>query len=94
MPLEAGRNYSIMRYFKTGYNPIHVRVTGVERRQLYDGSTVPCLALQVTSRGSTITAYLTNDQRRLPVELTLPLPYGSVTLELRQADGGRRTADS
>ena len=82
MPLEAGRSYTVGRYFRTGYNPVQVRVTGREQRLLFDGRTVPCLAVTVTARGSTMGVVFTDDDRRLPVELDLPLPYGSVTLEL------------
>jgi Protein of unknown function (DUF3108) len=82
LPLEVGRSYSLGRYFKTGFNPIQVRVTRQERRKLYDGRSVPCLAVEVRSRGSVMTAVFTDDERRLPVQLDLPLPYGSVTLEL------------
>jgi hypothetical protein len=82
IPLEVGRSYTVSRYFKSGYNPIQVRVTGRETMALYDGSSVPCLAVEVTARGSTMAMRLTDDARRLPVELDLPLPYGSVTLEL------------
>ena len=31
-PLKVGATYSISRYFKTGYNPVQVRVTGRETR--------------------------------------------------------------
>lgn len=82
IPLEVGRSYTVSRYFKSGYNPIQVRVTGRETMALYDGSNVPCLAVEVTAHGSTMAMRLTDDARRLPVELDLPLPYGSVTLEL------------
>lgn len=82
MPLEVGKSYTIGRYFQTGYNPIQVRVAGRQQRRLYDGRTVPCLTLQVTSRGSTMGVLFTDDERRLPVAMDLPLPYGSVTLEL------------
>ncbi|MBA3259014.1 MAG: DUF3108 domain-containing protein [Gemmatimonadales bacterium] len=87
IPLEVGKSYAMGRYFMTGYNPIQVRVTGREQRTLYDGKTVPCLAVEVTSRGSTVSVRLTDDERRLPVELDLPLPYGSVTLALSGAGG-------
>jgi Protein of unknown function (DUF3108) len=82
IPLEVGRSYSIPRYFKSGYNPIQVRVTGRQTLALYDGSNVPCLVLEVSARGSTASLRLTDDSRRLPVQLVLPLPYGSVTLDL------------
>lgn len=86
IPLEVGRSYSLGRYFKTGFNPVQVRVTGRTSRQLYDGRQVPCLAVEVRSRGSVMTAHFTDDERRLPVQLDLPLPYGSVTLELSGVD--------
>ena len=67
---------------ETGYNPMQVRVAGRVDRQLYDGRTVPCLDVELTSRGSTMGVRFTDDKRRLPVDLDLPLPYGSVTLVL------------
>jgi Protein of unknown function (DUF3108) len=88
IPLEVGKSYSINRYFMTGYNPIQVRVTGREPLRLYDGRTVPCLAVEVSSRGTTMAVRFTDDGRRLPVQLDVPLPYGSVTLELSGAARG------
>jgi hypothetical protein len=81
-PLEVGRSYTISRYFRSGYNPIQVRVVGRETLTLYDGTTVPGLALEVTARGSTMSLKLTDDTRRLPVQVDLPLPYGTVSLLL------------
>lgn len=92
VPLEVGKSYSIGRYFQTGHNPIQVQVTGREQRRLYDGRTVPCLAVQITSRGSTMGVRFTDDERRLPVELDLPLPYGSVTLALASRVVGGKAA--
>jgi hypothetical protein len=85
IPLKAGGSYSIPRYFKTGYNPVQVRVVGRETRQLPDGRSVPVLTLEVTSRGITMGVALTDDARRLPVELDLPLPIGRITLALTRA---------
>jgi len=82
IPLEVGKSYAIGRYFRTSYNPVEVRVLGRVERQLYDGSTVPCLDVQVTTRGTTMGVRFTDDKRRLPVDLDLPLPYGSVLLSL------------
>ena len=81
-PLEVGRSYTISRYFRTGYNPIQVRVVGRENLTLFDGTTVPGLALEVTAHGSTMSLKLTDDARRLPVQLDLPFPYGTVSLLL------------
>ncbi len=80
-PLEVGQSYSLERYFKTGYNPIQVTVEGKVSIPLL-GGTASCLAVRVTARGSTMRVWLTDDKRRLPAQLELPLPFGSVTLNL------------
>ena len=81
VPLQAGRTYSFSRYFRTGYNPVQVEVTGRESVTLPDGP-VPCLALRVTSRGMVLRLWLTDDRRRLPAQLEVPLPFGVVVLQL------------
>lgn len=81
-PLESGRTYTISRYFRSGYNPITVRVTGRESVTLYDNSSVPCFVVEVSTRGTTLRLRLTDDARRLPVQLELPLSFGTVSLEL------------
>jgi hypothetical protein len=85
LPLKLGASYSIPRYFNTGYNPIQVRVVSRDTRTLPDGSTAPALTLEISSRGMLVSVTLTDDARRLPVELDLPLPFGRVTLELTRA---------
>jgi hypothetical protein len=82
VPLKVGQSFTMSRYFKTGYNPVAVRVIGRESLTLFDGRTVPCLTVELTTRGATMAVSLTDDERRLPVQLTLPLPYGSVLLTL------------
>jgi hypothetical protein len=87
--LQVGRSYTLERYFKTGYNPIQVTVTGKEMMPVPGGSNASCLAVQVTARGSTMRVWFTDDKRRLPVQMELPLPFGSVTLSLvGQVSGG------
>jgi Protein of unknown function (DUF3108) len=81
-PLEVGQSYTLERYFKTGYNPIQVTVMGKEMMPLPGGGSASCLAVQVTARGSTMRVWFTDDKRRLPAQLELPLPFGSVTLTL------------
>jgi hypothetical protein len=85
IPLEPGKSFTVGRYFKTGYNPIQVRVVGKQTLTLPDGRSVPGVAVEVTSRGTTMGVRFTDDARRLPVELDLPLPFGSVTLALTGA---------
>ena len=55
-----------------------------------DGSNPNCLVVEVTSRGQTMRAWFTDDQRRLPAQLELPLPFGSVTLSLVGQSEGRK----
>jgi hypothetical protein len=90
-PLEVGQSYSLDRYFKTGYNPVGVTVTGKESIATADGGSRPCLAVRVTSRGTTMQVWFSDDKRRVPVQLELPLPFGSVTLQL-VGQGGSGTA--
>jgi Protein of unknown function (DUF3108) len=85
IPLDVGQSFTMSRYFKTGYNPVRVRVTGRAPVALFDGRTVDCFAVELTTRGTTLGVQLTDDARRLPVQLSLPLPYGRVTLELSGA---------
>lgn len=88
-PLQPGRSYSFERYFRTGYNPIQVEVTGRESVALPEG-TVPCLALRVTARGMTMRVWLTDDRRRLPAQLELPMQFGVVSLVLAGSTAGGR----
>jgi hypothetical protein len=81
-PLQVGRTYRLARYFKTGYNPIEVRVTGREPVPMAGGTSTQCLAVSVTTRGTTMRLWLTDDARRVPAQLEVPLPFGSVTLNL------------
>jgi hypothetical protein len=82
IPLEVGKSYTLGRYFKTGYNPIRVRVTGRESLTLPGGRSAPGLVVEISARADTMTVRFTDDARRLPVLLDLPMPYGSVTLAL------------
>jgi hypothetical protein len=86
--LQVGKTYTLQRYFKTGYNPISVRVVGRQSVPLPDGKNAPCLAVEVSARGETMRVWFTDDERRLPAQLELPLPFGSVTLSLVGQEGG------
>jgi hypothetical protein len=85
VPLKVGTTYEIPRYFKTGYNPIQVSVLSREIATLPGGKTAPVLALEIVSRTIRMSVKLTDDARRLPVEMELPLPFGRITLELTRA---------
>lgn len=82
-PLQLGRSYSYSRYFKTGYNPILVKVAEARAAvTLPDGKSVPSIPVEVTARGMTMKVWFTDDTRRLPVQLELPLAFGVVSLQL------------
>lgn len=87
--LEVGRSYAWSRYFHTGYNPIRVQVVGRETLSLPGGRQVPCLALRLTARNATSDIWLSDDARRLPVQLRGQLPFGQVTLRLTEVSGER-----
>jgi hypothetical protein len=86
VPLKLGATYRIARYFKAGYNPIEVRVISRDTAQLPGGGAAPVLTLEITSRTFRMSVKLTDDARRLPVEMELPLPFGRVTLALTSAE--------
>jgi hypothetical protein len=82
-PLQLGRSYSYSRYFKTGYNPVQVNVAQArEAVTLPDGKSVPSIPVEVTARGMKMKVWFTDDTRRLPVQLELPMPFGVVALQL------------
>ncbi len=83
LPLEVGTVRALRRYFKNGYNPVTVSATGRSVVTLGDGTDVTALALTITSAGTTSRIWLSDDARRLPVQLELPLSFGRVRLVLR-----------
>jgi hypothetical protein len=83
-PLAVGKSYVWSRYFRTGYNPVQVRVTGRETVRLPSGEARPCLVLHVVTRGGESDLWLTDDARRLPVRAQVPLNFGTVTLQLTE----------
>ncbi|HEX2449922.1 MAG TPA: DUF3108 domain-containing protein [Gemmatimonadales bacterium] len=89
VPLQVGRSYAWSRYFHTGYNPVRVQVVGRETLSLPDGRQVPCLALRLTARNASTEVWLSDDARRLPVQLRGQLGFGEVTLRLSAVAGAR-----
>jgi hypothetical protein len=87
VPLEVGRSYAWSRYFHTGYNPIRAQVIGRETLSLPEGRQVPCLALRLTARNASTEVWLSDDARRLPVQLRGKLGFGEVTLRLSAVSG-------
>jgi len=84
LALRPGESRALRGYFRNGYNPVTVTATGREPVTLGNGTVVPCVALTVTAAGTTSRVWLTDDLRRLPARLDLPLSFGRVRLTLRQ----------
>jgi Protein of unknown function (DUF3108) len=89
-PLEVGKKYSFDRYFRKDKNPVTIEVTKREKMDLPGGSTVPCLVLHPTidtkglfSKRSETQIWLTDDARRLPVQIRTKFPFGTITLRLK-----------
>ena len=94
-PLEVGRSYAWSRYFHTGYNPIRAQILRRESLGLPGGREVSCLVIRLTARTASSEVWLSDDDRRLPVQMRGQLPFGQVTLRLTEigqapaAAGGR-----
>lgn len=96
-PLEVGKNYRFERHFKPELNPILINVLKRETIELPDGSKVPCLVLnpvvgdKMFSERADARLWITDDARRIPVQIRSRLPYGTITLRLEKmtpASGG------
>lgn len=91
VPLEVGKRYSYNRYFKEEKNPVTIRVLERESLEMPDGSEVECLVLNpvIDTRGmfskrSNTKIWVTDDTRRLPVQIRSGFGFGTVTLRLRE----------
>lgn len=89
-PLEVGKKYVFDRYFKKEKNPVTIEVMKREKMELPDGSEVQCLVLHpvidtkgLFSKRSDTRIWLTDDQRRLPVQIRSKFPFGTITLRLK-----------
>jgi len=90
-PLEVGRKYTYDRYFRKEKNPVTIEVLKRERMDLPDGSKVNCLVLHpvidtkgLFSKRSDTRIWLTDDTRRLPVQIRTKFPFGTITLRLKE----------
>ncbi len=88
--LEVGRKYSYDRYFRKEKNPVTIEVLKREKLELPDGTDVQCLVLHpvidtkgLFSKRSETRIWLTDDARRLPVQVRTKFPFGTITLRLK-----------
>jgi hypothetical protein len=90
-PLEVGKTYVFDRYFRKEKNPVTIEVVKREKMKLPDGSEVQCLVLHpvidtkgMFSKRSDTRIWLTDDERRLPVQIRSKFPFGTITLRLKE----------
>jgi hypothetical protein len=89
-PLEVGKTYSYDRYFRKDKNPVTIKVEKRQKMELPDGTEVQCLVLHpvidpkgMFSQRSDTRLWLTDDERRLPVQIRSKFPFGTITLRLK-----------
>jgi hypothetical protein len=90
-PLEVGKRYTYDRYFRKEQNPVTIEVLKREKMELPDGTKVQCLVLHpvidtkgLFSKRSETRIWLTDDHRRLPVQIRTKFPFGTITLRLKE----------
>jgi hypothetical protein len=99
IPLEVGRTYRFNNYFRAEHNPVIVRVEKRETKEMPDGTKVRTLLLRpiVNEEGGMFheraraKLWLTDDARRIPMEIESTYGFGTVRLLLRRvtmAPGG------
>ncbi len=89
--LEMGKTYKYDRYFRKELNPVTIKVVKREKMEMPDGKNIPCIIInpEVGEDGlfaprSKAMLWLTDDERRIPVQIRAKLPYGTVTLRLEK----------
>jgi hypothetical protein len=90
-PLEVGQTYRVEKYFKQNKNPLVIRVLKREKMKLPGGAEVECLVLNpvIGDRGmfadrADARLWVTDDERRIPVQIRSSYPFGTVTLRLEK----------
>lgn len=91
VPLEIGKTYSLDYYFRKDKNPLTIAVEKRERMELPDGSKVECLVVKPVLGDRGIFAarqharvWITDDEKRIPVQIQTRYPWGVVTLRLER----------
>jgi len=92
VPLEVGKTYTFNRYFKPDRNPITIRVVRKERVTVPAG-TFDAVVLQPTiktkgifSEGGKAEVWLSDDDRRVLLQLKSKLSVGSINLYLTSSN--------
>jgi len=91
VPLALGETRQYHRYFRADRNPITIKVLKREVMELPDGTRANCLVLNpvVGERGlfgprADARLWLTDDARRIPVQIRSTQSWGTITLRLQR----------
>lgn len=94
VPLTLGKTYEFHRYFIPDRNPVKIRVLRRETIKVPAG-TFDCIVIQpiiktkgIFSENGEAEIWLTDDARRIMVQMKSKLPFGSLNLYLRTATDG------
>lgn len=94
LPLELGKTYEYSRYFKAQGNPVRIRVLRSETITVPAG-TFKTVVLQPTfqtkgifSQNGKAEVWITDDNRRMMVQMKSKLSFGSLNLYLRSISSG------
>ena len=95
-PLVVGKSYKLARHFMPELNPIVVNVVKRESITLPDGSKVAALVLNpvvgkdsgLFSKRADARIWITDDARRIPVQIRSAQPWGTITLRLDKMTAG------
>ncbi len=95
VPLVVGETQSYNVYWRPSVNPVTIRVLGREQMTLPDGSKVTCLVLHpivderngMFARRARARLWVTDDDRRLPVQIQSTYSFGTVKLVLSRMSG-------
>ena len=89
MPLEVGKTYTFDRYYKPDRNPVTLRVLRKERVTVPAG-TFDAVVVQpviktkgIFSEGGQAEVWISDDARRMIVQMKSQLKFGSLNLYLR-----------
>lgn len=90
LPLEVGKEYEFNRYFDPRANPVIIRVLRKEQIDVPAG-TFDAIVLQpvirtsgIFSEGGRAELWLSDDKRRILLQMKTKLPFGSLNLFLRE----------
>jgi hypothetical protein len=97
LPLNVGDRYSLDRYFKPDRNPVQLEVVRRERVRVPAG-TFETIVIRPTikspgifSESGRAEVWVTDDDRRLMVQMTARLSFGTLSLSLRSISNAAET---